>query len=52
MEKSNAILDLVDYFKRKNVQSLLEFDHRSRVTYGNVMLINKVQNNLTHVILF
>jgi hypothetical protein len=49
MEKSNAILD---YFKRKNVQSLLEFDHRSRVTYGNAMLINKVQNNSTQVIFF
>jgi hypothetical protein len=49
MEKSKTIFD---YFKRKNAQSLLEFDHRLHVTYRNVMLINEVQNNLTQVVLF
>jgi hypothetical protein len=49
MGKSNTILE---YFKRKNVQSPLEFNHRLRVIYGNMMLINNVQNNSTHVILF
>jgi hypothetical protein len=49
MGKSNIILD---YFKRKNVQILLEFDPQLCVTYGNMMLINEVQNNLTHVVLF
>jgi hypothetical protein len=49
MEKSNTILD---YFKRKNAQSLLEFDHRLRATYENMMLINEVQNNSTQVVLF
>jgi hypothetical protein len=49
MEKSNTILD---YFKRKNTQSLLEFDHRLYVIYVNMMLINEVQNNSTQVILF
>jgi hypothetical protein len=48
-EKSNTILN---YFKRKNAQSLLEFDHRLRVTYENMMLINEVQNNSTQIILF
>ena len=47
--KSNTILD---YFKRKNVQNLLEFDPQLRITYENMMLINEVQNNLTHVVLF
>jgi hypothetical protein len=49
MGKSNIILD---YFKRKNTQSSLEFDHRLRVTYRNIILINEVQNNLMHVVLF
>jgi hypothetical protein len=49
MRKSNTILD---YFKRKNTQSLLKFDPRLRVTYGNMMLINEVQNNLTYIVLF
>jgi hypothetical protein len=49
MEKSNTILN---YFKRKNAQSLLKFDPRLRITYGNMMLINDVQNNSTQVILF
>jgi hypothetical protein len=49
MGKSNIILD---YFKRKNAQSSLEFDHRLRVTYRNIILINEVQNNLMHVVLF
>ena len=44
MGKSNTILD---YIKRKNAQSSLEFDHRLRVTYENMMLINEVQNNST-----
>jgi hypothetical protein len=48
-EKSNTILN---YFKRKNAQSLLEFDHQLRVTYENMMLINEVQNNSTQIILF
>jgi hypothetical protein len=49
MGKSNTILD---YFKTKNTQSLLEFDHRLRVTYENMILINEVQNNSTQVVLF
>jgi transposase len=49
MGKSNTILD---YFKRKNAQSSLKFDHRLHVTYENMMLINEVQNNSTHVVLF
>jgi hypothetical protein len=49
MRKSNTILD---YFKRKNAQSSLEFDPRFRVTYGNIMLINEVQNNSIQVVLF
>ena len=49
IEKSNTILD---YFKRKNAQSSLEFDPRSCVTYENIILINEVQNNLAHVVLF
>jgi hypothetical protein len=49
MGKSNTILD---YFKRKNAQSSLEFDPRLRVTYENMMLINEVQNNSTQVVLF
>ena len=49
MEKSNTILD---YFKRKNAQGLLEFDLQLCVTYGNIMLINKVQNNSVQVVLF
>ena len=49
MEKSNIILD---YFKRKNVQSSLKFDSRLRVRYENMMLINKIQNNSTQVVLF
>jgi hypothetical protein len=49
MGKSNTILN---YFKRKNAQSLLKIDHRLRVTYENMMLINKVQNNSTQVVLF
>jgi hypothetical protein len=49
MGKSNTILD---YFKRKNAQSLLEFDPQLYVTYVNIMLTNKVQNNSTQVVLF
>jgi hypothetical protein len=37
--KLNTILD---YFKRKNAQRLLEFDLRLRVTYRNMMLIKEV----------
>ena len=48
MEKSNTIFD---YFKRKNAQSLLEFDPRLRVTYENMILINEVQNNSTQIVL-
>jgi hypothetical protein len=49
MGKSNIIFD---YFKRKNAQSLLELDPRLCITYGNMMLINKMQNNSTQVVLF
>jgi hypothetical protein len=45
MGKSNTILD---YF----IGVLLEFDPRLHVTYGNMMLINEVQNNSTQVVLF
>jgi hypothetical protein len=48
-EKSKTIFD---YFKRKNVQSLLEFDPRLHLTYKNMMVINEVQNNSTRVVLF
>jgi hypothetical protein len=49
MRKSNTILD---YFKTKNAQSLLEFDHSLRITYRNMILINEVQNNSTQLVLF
>jgi hypothetical protein len=49
MEKSNTILD---YFKIKNAQSSLEFNPRLQVTYGNMMLINEVQNNSILIVLF
>jgi hypothetical protein len=48
MGKSNIILD---YFKRKNAQSSLEFDPQLRVTYENMMLIYEMQNNSTQVVL-
>jgi hypothetical protein len=49
MGNSNTILD---YFKRKNAQCLLEFDPWLRVTYENMILINEVQNNSMQVVLF
>ena len=49
MGKSNIILN---YFKRKNAQSLLEFDHRLRGIYMNMMLMNEMQNNSTAVVHF
>jgi hypothetical protein len=45
-------ITIFDHFKRKNAQSLLEFDSRLCVIYGNMILINKMQNNSTQIVLF